>query len=211
MAVQLSHLGFVSEARMSSNCRWTHLDTKFFGSETYCLLNSSNGYVYERGKLINEKLCRTRYRNWRTTSATQLQPSKSLRYIRYTATWSEVRSCVLMHLQHLLWWYILSAFGCCINVCICAMLRTRDTFSCPILYREFITGDATRQFHSKVVITQDLRIYVNVRTTLNIPLTNTECEGFPITHSCLSLFIFFLTIFHFVFIPSKLQFHTDYA
>jgi len=34
--------------------------------------------------------------NWRTTSATQLQPSKSLRYIRYTATWLDVRSCVLM-------------------------------------------------------------------------------------------------------------------
>jgi len=29
---------------------------------------------------------RTRYRNWRTTSATQLQPSKSLCYIGYTAT-----------------------------------------------------------------------------------------------------------------------------
>ena len=30
---------------------------------------------------------RTRYRNWRTTSATQLQPSQSLRYIRHTSTW----------------------------------------------------------------------------------------------------------------------------
>jgi len=30
---------------------------------------------------------RTRYRNWRTTSATQLQPSKSLCYIGYTSTW----------------------------------------------------------------------------------------------------------------------------
>ena len=30
---------------------------------------------------------RTRYRNWSTTSATQLQPSKSLRYIGYTSTW----------------------------------------------------------------------------------------------------------------------------
>jgi len=29
---------------------------------------------------------RTRYRNWRTTSATQLQPSKSLCYIGYTST-----------------------------------------------------------------------------------------------------------------------------
>jgi len=30
---------------------------------------------------------RTRYRNWRTTSATQLQPSQSLRYIGHTSTW----------------------------------------------------------------------------------------------------------------------------
>jgi len=30
---------------------------------------------------------RTRYRNWRTTSATQLQPSKSLCYNGYTSTW----------------------------------------------------------------------------------------------------------------------------
>ena len=99
------------------------------------------------------------------------------------------------HLQHLLWWYILSAFGCCINFCIYAMLRTRDTFSWPTLYKEFRTSDATREFHSKVAITQDLRIYVNVRTTLNIPLTNTECEGFPITHFYLSPFIFFLSYF----------------
>ena len=35
------------------------------------------------------------YRN-RTPSATQLQPSKSLRYIGYTSTWLDVRSCVLM-------------------------------------------------------------------------------------------------------------------
>jgi len=38
----------------------------------------------------------TRYRNWRTTSATQLQPSKSLCYTGYTSTLLDVRSCVLM-------------------------------------------------------------------------------------------------------------------
>jgi len=38
------------------------------------------------------------------------------------------------HLQHLLWWYILSAFGYCINFCIYAMLQTRATFSWHILY-----------------------------------------------------------------------------
>jgi len=39
---------------------------------------------------------RARYRNWWTTWATQLQPSKSLCYIGYTSTWLDVRSCVLM-------------------------------------------------------------------------------------------------------------------
>ena len=38
------------------------------------------------------------------------------------------------HFQHLLWRYVLSAFGCCINFCIYAMLRTQATFSWPILY-----------------------------------------------------------------------------
>jgi len=38
------------------------------------------------------------------------------------------------HFQHLLWWYILSAYGCSINFCIYAMLRARATFSWPILY-----------------------------------------------------------------------------
>jgi len=38
---------------------------------------------------------RTRYKNWRT-SATQLQPSKSLCYIGYTSTWLDVCGCILM-------------------------------------------------------------------------------------------------------------------
>ena len=36
------------------------------------------------------------YRNWRTKSATQLQPSNSLCYIGYISTWLDVRSCELM-------------------------------------------------------------------------------------------------------------------
>ena len=46
-------------------------------------------------KLRYTNQIRTRYRNWRTTSATQLQPSKSLCYIGYISTWLDVRSCVL--------------------------------------------------------------------------------------------------------------------
>ena len=38
------------------------------------------------------------------------------------------------HFHHLLWWYILSAFGYCINFCIHAMLRTRANFSWSTLY-----------------------------------------------------------------------------
>ena len=49
------------------------------------------GGIYEFTNQI-----RTRYRNWRTTSATQLQPSESLRYIGYTSPWLDVHSCVLM-------------------------------------------------------------------------------------------------------------------
>jgi hypothetical protein len=37
------------------------------------------------------------------------------------------------HFQHLLWWFILSAFVYYINFCIYAMLRARATFSWPIL------------------------------------------------------------------------------
>jgi len=39
------------------------------------------------------------------------------------------------HFQHPLCWYILSSFGYCINFYIYAMLRTRATFSWPILYK----------------------------------------------------------------------------
>jgi hypothetical protein len=39
--------------------------------------------------------------------------------------------------QHLLCWFILSAFGYYINFCIYAMQRTRATFSWPILYKAY--------------------------------------------------------------------------
>jgi hypothetical protein len=48
------------------------------------------------------------------------------------------------HFQHLLSWYILSAFGYCIYFCIHAMLRTRDTFSWPILYQIMSWGSKKR-------------------------------------------------------------------
>ena len=46
--------GFLlSEVRMASNCSLDSLDTTFFGTEMYRLLNSKNGYVCERGKLLD--------------------------------------------------------------------------------------------------------------------------------------------------------------
>ena len=41
------------------------------------------------------------------------------------------------HFQHLLWRYILPAFGYCINFCIFAMLRNRANFSWRILYQVY--------------------------------------------------------------------------
>jgi len=42
---------------------------------------------------------RTRYRNWTTTSATQLQPSKSLCYIGYTSIWRQ-HDCLTVQTLH---------------------------------------------------------------------------------------------------------------
>ena len=49
------------------------------------------------------------------------------------------------HFHHLLWWYILSAFGYRINFCIYAILWARATFSLPILYIRI-----TEYFHKKL-------------------------------------------------------------
>jgi len=43
---------------------------------------------------IKSNQIRPRYRNWRTSAATQLRPSKSLCYIGYTSTWWQ-RECWL--------------------------------------------------------------------------------------------------------------------
>ena len=89
-------------------------------------------FVYRTFQLFPEKICHA----VAAIKITMLHPSESLCYIGYTSTWLDVRSCVLMQeattFQHLLWWYMLLAFGHCINFCICAMLRTRATFSWPI-------------------------------------------------------------------------------
>jgi hypothetical protein len=72
----------------------------------------------------------------RKSSSPSVLNCKSLWYIWYTSTRLDVLCTDAggNHFQHLLWWYILSEFGYCINLCIYAMLRTRATFSWPILH-----------------------------------------------------------------------------
>jgi len=41
-------------------------------------------------------------------------------------------------------------------------------------------NDTTQEFHSKVITNQNMRLYVNIRTILNIAVA---CEGFTITGS----------------------------
>jgi len=89
-------------------------------------------------KLRYTNQIRTRYRNWRTTSATQFAVIKITMLHRvYRNVIRRTQLCIDAEgnqFQHLLLWYILSAFGYRINFCIYAMLRTRATFSWPTLY-----------------------------------------------------------------------------
>jgi hypothetical protein len=59
------------------------------GFDLYTVLFKCSQRTFLRGHLKSTytNRIRTRYRNWRTTSAMQLQPSKSLCYIGYTSTW----------------------------------------------------------------------------------------------------------------------------
>jgi len=59
-------------------------------------LTTCNYFLWGTWKVRYTNQIRTWYRNWRTKSATQLQPSKSTFYIGYTWTWLDVHSCVLM-------------------------------------------------------------------------------------------------------------------
>jgi len=94
-------------------------------SFTSCIVCGFRSYTVlfkcPHGKVRYTNQIRTRYRNWRTISATQLQPSKSLLHRVYLNMIRRAQLCIDAggnHLQHLLWWYILSAFGYCINFCV---------------------------------------------------------------------------------------------
>jgi len=39
-------------------------------------------------------------------------------------------------------------------------------------------SDATREFHFKINTNQNTRIYVSIRTNLDVDVKNIDCEGF---------------------------------
>jgi len=53
------------------------------------------------------------------------------------------------------------------------------------LETDLSTSGTTQEFHSKVITNQNMRIYVNIHTMLNIAVA---CEGFTITGSYLLCF-----------------------
>lgn len=81
----------------------------------------------------------------------------------------------------------------------CAVFDTRKKVQLRPLYLETYgvkkTSDITREFHFKVITIQDVSIYVNICTTLNITFTNINCEGFSITHFLYFYPLFFLSYF----------------
>jgi len=79
------------------------------------------------------------------------------------------------HLQHLQWRYILSALSYCINFSIYSMLRTRPTFSWPILYYPNKHNTWTRYVHLLNSSTCFCR-YIK-KSTVVFNLQTVECEG----------------------------------
>ena len=88
-------LGYPCSEFMTSSLRNKRL-AKICGRHVLLTLQLATFYSGDIWKVRYTNQIRTRYRNWRITSAMQLQPSKALFYIGYTSTWLDVRSCVLM-------------------------------------------------------------------------------------------------------------------
>jgi hypothetical protein len=68
-------------------------------------------------------------------------------------------------------------------------------------------SNATREFHFKININQDTRIYVSIRTRLDIDLNTWTVKDFP---ELIFIFLFFI-VFYLVFILFVLQHHIDYT
>ena len=60
-----------------------------FGSYTVYRTVPREYFSWSAWKVRHTDQIHTRYRNWSTTAATQLQPSKSPCYIGYTSTWCQ--------------------------------------------------------------------------------------------------------------------------
>jgi len=93
------------------------------------------------------------------------------------------------HLKRLLWWYILSEFGYCINFCIYAMLRTRATFSWPILYKQvglWSCPRVARHFstslgiHNQTVVTAENNLSLWSSTAIPILQSVLEYRRWPL-------------------------------
>jgi hypothetical protein len=61
------------------------------------------------------------------------------------------------------------------------------------------TGDTTRKLHFKITVNQDVRIYVNVSTMLDIALKTLTAKVFQNT-SILLFFCHTLSCFHLIYI-----------
>jgi hypothetical protein len=74
--------------------------------------------------------------------------------------------------------------------------------------RSLRTSDTTREFHSKVIINEDMRIYINIYTMLHVAVTNVYCKGFSIVHFLSYAFHHTLPLF---LISFTLQFYFNYT
>ena len=129
---------------------------KVYPEETSPPGGGGNGDTW---KVRYTKQIRTRYRNWRTTSATQLQPSKSLCYIGCTSTWW----------QHDCWLSVQTLYA--IYILTPERISQRHvqngrgtTFSWPILYisLEFVTGLQAVQYKERCFSSSCLTCFVTV-------------------------------------------------
>jgi hypothetical protein len=74
--------------------------------------------------------------------------------------------------------------------------------------RSLRTSNTTREFHSKVIVNQDMRIYINICTMLHVTLTNIYCKGFAIVHFLSFILFIIFTLF---LISFTLQFHFEHT
>jgi len=89
------------------------------------------------------------------------------------------------------------------------------TGTCPAhspllgIIRGLRTSETTLEFYDKIITNQDVRIYVNIWTTLYSDLTNVACKGFSNSHfylfyhilSC--LYLIYITVSHCLYLRNN--------